>query len=145
MCAGLPVISYLSMNVDESHIPESFVALVCFGKALLFPTHHTESENTRTSVFNRFRVGDSNRDKLFQNSVSQFCHDEIPQNSMALLFEVFKSGAHSFNNSPCLGNLMSHRSCLDFSPSSPKSKAAHMQSYINILQFASLTGHCQTC
>ena len=42
------------------------------------PTHNTESENTCTSVLNRFPNGDSNRDKLIQDSVCQFCQNEIP-------------------------------------------------------------------
>ena len=47
------------------------------------PTHNTESENTCTSVLKRVRLGGYKRNKMFQDSVSQFCNDEIPKNPAA--------------------------------------------------------------
>ena len=66
---GLVVISYFSMNVVGSHTSESFVAHAWFAMALLFPHTKTGSENTCTSVFNKFHIGESSRDILLQDSV----------------------------------------------------------------------------
>ena len=59
-------------------------------------THSTEYENTCSSVLNRFPTGDSNRDTLVQDSVCQFCHDEIPSESCGNVCEVLKCSLHSF-------------------------------------------------
>ena len=82
MC--LPVMSYMSMNVDKTHISESLVAHVSFGKALLFPARSAESENTRIPVLNNCPIGCCSTEKLIQDSVSQFCRNEIPQKALFL-------------------------------------------------------------
>ena len=104
-------------------------------------THNTELENTRTPVLNNCPIAFSNRDQFFQDSVSQFCHNEIPQNAEALFFEVFKSGSLSFNNFVCFGNMMIHRN-FGIVHLRPSKKAAHMESFMNILLFTSRTGKC---
>ena len=59
-CTGLPVRSYLSMYVVGSHTSESLVVHAWIAMAVVFPIDNTESENTCTSVLNRFPFGDSN-------------------------------------------------------------------------------------
>ena len=97
-CTGLTVISFLSMNVDESDISE------CCRQCLI-RTDNTDSENTLTSVLNHCPTGCSNREKnLLEDAVSQFCLSEIPQNFQGIIFEVFKPGSHSFIGCLCFGN-----------------------------------------
>ena len=71
---GLSVISYLlSPTFQKVLSPVSDAA-----------RNNTESENTRTSVLNYCPFG-CHRVKVFKDSVSQFCHHEIAQNSTALI------------------------------------------------------------
>ena len=69
------VLAYECDRVTYSH--------ASFAMAFLFLPHTAESENTRTSVLNRFLIGDSSRHKFFKDSDCQFRHNEIPENSAA--------------------------------------------------------------
>ena len=107
-CTGLPVISYLSMNVNVSNISECVVALSDSERHCCFPhTHTIQTRRTHAllfSIIDRLVVPT----KINSSSIlcPKFCHNEIPQNSKALFFEVFNSGSHSFSNCLCFGNLM---------------------------------------
>ena len=85
------------------------------------------------------RIVDTNRVKQrYKDSVSQLCHDEIPQNSKALFL---KSCLRNLNEGLCFGNLMTHHNSLElFTFFTQAEKTAHMQSFMGILQIASFTG-----
>ena len=56
--------------------------LVCNG-VVMSHTHNTRSQETCSYDLDRFRIGGSKRDKLFQESVWQFCRNVISWNSAA--------------------------------------------------------------
>ena len=54
----------------------------------MFPTDNTVSENRRNSLLNNCPIGCSNKDKFFQDAVSQFGHNEITTAFEGIVFEV---------------------------------------------------------
>ena len=111
------------------------------------PTRNTESENTCTSVLNRFRQWRLHTSDINLSPTILFAMAlllswmQLPKNYAATFCEVLKSGLHSFYDRLCFVNLMIHPEISwIFHLLHWGKKTAHIQSFMNMLQIASPKG-----
>ena len=128
--------------MSTSPIFQNVVAHVWFGKALLFPTDNTDSENTPTSVLNHCPTGCSNREK---NLLAGCCVPVLPEWNSTEFSRHYFWGVQDRTALlvVCALGIKFITVLLIFHIRHSRWKAAHLQSFMNILQIDSFTGLIQ--
>ena len=110
-CTGLSVKSYLAINVDASHMSETLSPMSDSDGHCCF-SHTVQSKRTHGLLFStNCPIGCSSRGNYSRILCPSFATRKFHR-IQSIVFEVFKSGSHSFNNCLCFWNLMIHHNPL---------------------------------